>query len=228
MESIKDILDRLCLFYGVSNNRQLSEKIGINYNTISTWIKRNSIPYEKLHKIVQKESISYDWLLTGKGDMNLKDEKSLPAIQNKALSTDVVSVNFYPDIYAAAGYGAINEYGLQPEIMTFDRKFLQELLNVRNVNNLDIIRVMGDSMEPFIHNGEYVLLERSHQAFNGETVIANIQGQVYIKRFHADPFKTWIKLVSDNEQYGDINLDTPEHIATLLIVGIVRAKIKPF
>lgn len=228
MNRIDEILSRLYQFMGFSKDLEFCEKYQIKPNTLSTWKKRNKIPYELLEEISQNENLSLDWLLTGKGQMLLTNKDSLPAIQNKALSTDVVSVNFYPDIYAAAGYGAINEYGLQPELMTFDRKFLQELLNVRNVNNLDIIRVMGDSMEPFIHNGEYVLLERSNEAFNGETVIANIQGQVYIKRFHADPFKTWIKLVSDNEQYGDINLDTPEHIATLSIVGIVRAKIKPF
>jgi phage repressor protein C with HTH and peptisase S24 domain len=228
MESIKEILDRLCLFYEVSNNRKLSEKIHINYNTISTWIKRDSIPYDKLHKIVQKESISFDWLLTGKGEMLLQDGNHLPIIQNKTLSEDIVSINYYPDVYAAAGYGSINEYGLEPEIMTFDKKFLEQFLNVRKLDKLDIIRVVGDSMEPFIHNGEYVILERTNQAYNGETVVANIYGQVYIKRFHADPLNRWIKLISDNKVYGDINLDTPEHIGALSIIGIVRAKIKPF
>ena len=209
--------------------QELADKLGFKqYKIKDIETEKQKVSSEIAENIENFFSISGWWLLTGKGDMLLKDEKSLPAIPNKALSTDVVSVNFYPDIYAAAGYGAINEYGLQPEVMTFDRKFLQELLNVRNVSNLDIIRVAGDSMEPFIHNGEYVLLERSHQASNGETVIANIQGQVYIKRFHTDPFKTWIKLVSDNEQYGDINLDTPEHLEALSIIGIVRAKIKPF
>lgn len=82
MESIKDVLKRMCLFYGVSNNRQLSEKININYNTISTWIKRDSIPYELLHKLVQSESISFDWLLTGKGEM-LLNEREEPQKQSE-------------------------------------------------------------------------------------------------------------------------------------------------
>jgi ribosomal protein S16 len=84
MESIKEVLGRLCLFYGVSNNRKLSEKIDINYNTISTWVKRGSIPYDKLHNIVQRESISFDWLLTGKGQMHPEEpaNSSSVAINN--------------------------------------------------------------------------------------------------------------------------------------------------
>ncbi|WP_455756514.1 XRE family transcriptional regulator [Sulfurimonas sp.] len=207
---------------GYSDQKAFAPVIKVGARTLADYETNNSEPKASTLKLIAEScEVTTDWILFGV-------ESTLPTIPCKELSEDIVSINYYPDIYAAAGYGSINEYGLNPEAMTFDRKFLQELLNVRNFNNLDIIRVMGDSMEPFIHNGEFVILERSNEAFNGETVIANIHGQVYIKRFHADPFKKWIKLVSDNEVYGDINLDTPEHIEALSIIGIVRAKIKPF
>jgi len=71
-------------------------------------------------------------------------------------------------------------------------------------------------------------IERNNEAKNGETVIANINGEVFIKRFQADPFRNWIKLVSENDSYEDIRFDTPDQMALLSIVGIVRAKIKVF
>jgi len=207
----------------------LAEKLGFKqYKIKDIETKKQKVSPDIAELMENNFSIGGWWLLTGVGNMLIDSENSLPTIPTKSLSEDIVSINYYPDIYAAAGYGSINEYGLEPEIMTFDKKFLDQFLNVRRFDMLDIIRVVGDSMEPFIQNGEYVILERTDKAYNGETVVANIQGQVYIKRFHADPLMRWIKLVSDNEVYGDINLDTPEHIEALSIIGIVRAKIKPF
>jgi hypothetical protein len=67
MKNIKNILERLKDVYAVPNNRQLANKIDVNYNTMATWIKRDIIPYEKLHELVQKEQLSFDWLLSGVG-----------------------------------------------------------------------------------------------------------------------------------------------------------------
>lgn len=208
---------------------EFATKIELAAQSLSRYEKNKVKPsVDFITKLTDLFSINANWLLTGQGEILLQDEKKTTVLQDKSISKDVVSINFYPDIYAAAGYGAINEYDSKPQLMTFDRKFLDQFLNVRSFDRLDIIRVVGDSMEPFIHNGEYVIVERSTEAYNGETIIANIDGQVYIKRFQADPLKRWIKLISDNNLYGDITLDTPEHISTLSIIGVVRAKIKPF
>ena len=100
MENIKEILTRLCLYYDVSNNRKLADKIGINYNTISTWIKRKSIPYDKLHNIVQKESISFDWLLTGKGSMHLNEDENGVVLSGNDITTGhIISNNVNGNIH---------------------------------------------------------------------------------------------------------------------------------
>lgn len=82
MENIKNILDRLRTVYKAPNNRQLAEKLGINYNTLSTWVKRESIPYEILHSYVHNENISFDWLLSGKGSMYLDEKTSNHTLTN--------------------------------------------------------------------------------------------------------------------------------------------------
>lgn len=82
-------------------------------------------------------------------------------------------------------------------------------------------------MEPFVSNGETVILERTDDARNGETVIANINGDIYIKRIKKDPLNRWVKFLSDNNEYDEIELKGKdlEHVT---IIGIVRAKIRPF
>lgn len=207
---------------------KFGERIGLKQSQIKDIeTAKQKVSPEIAELIEINFSIDGWWLLTGKGEMLLNDEKHLPTIPNTALSTDVVSINFYPDIYAAAGYGAMNSHAYA-EPMVIDRKFLEQFLNVRSYDTLDIIHISGDSMEPYIHNGEYVIIERNQEAKNGETVIANINGEVYVKRFHSDPFKKWVKLISENKTYDDISFDTIEKLEMLTIVGIVRAKMKAF
>lgn len=64
-------------------------------------------------------------------------------------NNESINVNLYKDVYASAGYGTINSE-LVPTKMNFDKEFLREIFNITNFNNLDIIRVIGDSMLPHI------------------------------------------------------------------------------
>jgi len=136
-----------------------------------------------------------------------------------------INVNLYKDVYASAGYGTTNSE-LVPTKMTFDREFLKEIFNITNFNNLDIIRVIGDSMLPHIKDGEFIFIQKDTQVKNGDTVIANIDGELYVKRYYKIPFEKWIKLESDNPDYPCINLDTDEKLNSFKIIGIVKSKIK--
>jgi len=192
--------------------------------------KVKELKASEAEEIQEKLLISGWWLLTGRGEMIISDKESnhLPvACTSDEDSGNTVSLNYYPDIVAAAGYGAINDSDTHPQVMKFDRRFLEEFLNVRRFDRIDIIRVIGDSMEPYIRDGETVLIERHNEARNGETVIANVNGHIYIKRFHTDPFGRWIKLISENNHYGDIELSGSD-LECFSIVGIVRAKIKAY
>eukprot|EP01028_Stygiella_incarcerata_P014037 TRINITY_DN890_c0_g1_i2.p1 TRINITY_DN890_c0_g1~~TRINITY_DN890_c0_g1_i2.p1 ORF type:complete len:228 (+),score=-33.04 TRINITY_DN890_c0_g1_i2:82-765(+) len=211
--------------YGKKNNKEVAEKYGYTQQAIGK-LKTKEVINETICIISEKENINLNWLQTGKGKMFIEDGEDLPFLNNNIPSKDVVSINFYPEVYAAAGYGALNG-DVTPKKMHLSKIFLDEIINIRKYDRLDIIRVYGDSMEPYVSNGEYVIIEKNNEAKNGETVIANINGEVYIKRFKSDPFKTWIKLQSDNSSYDDIHIEG-ENLNLIKIIGIVRAKIKPF
>ncbi len=61
---------------------------------------------------------------------------------------------------------------------------------------------------------------------NGDTVIANIDAEVYVKRYYKIPFEKWIRLESDNKDFPNIEIDTEDKLSSLSIVGIVKSKIK--
>jgi len=191
--------------------------------------KVKELKASEAEEIQEKLLINGWWLLTGRGEMLIKEVDNLPiAIASHPENDEnTVALNYFPDIVAAAGYGAVNESGFQAQVMRFDRRFLEQFLNVRRFDSIDIITVFGDSMEPFVHNGETVMIERHDDAKNGETVIANVNGSIYIKRIQMDPFKKWVKLVSENSHYDEIDL-RGDDLQYLTIIGIVRAKIKMF
>ncbi|WP_060826145.1 S24 family peptidase [Sulfurospirillum cavolei] len=214
--------------YAKLTQEDLSNSLKIGKRTLADYEKGTSEPKAStIVDIAEICNINVYWLLTGKGEMLLGEQGSLPITTNRVEDDNSVSVNYYPDVIAAAGYGAINEGQYVPQPMRLDRRFLEQLVNVRRFDKLDIITVFGDSMEPYISNGETVLIERHDDAKNGETVIANINGSVYIKRIKMDPFKKWVKLLSENSHYDEIELHDDE-LQYLTIVGIVRAKIRIF
>lgn len=212
------------------NQADFANEITLAAQSLARYEKNKVKPsVEFLTKLTYMFNVNSNYLLTGKGDMIIDDNKQLPVAVGRLDISDenTVSINYYPDIVAAAGYGAINEYGFTPQIMRFDRKFLEQFMNIRRFDRLDIITVFGDSMEPYISNGETVMIERHDDAKNGETVIANVNGSIYIKRIQMDPFRKWVKLVSENSHYDEIDL-RGDDLQYLTIIGIVRAKIKVF
>lgn len=195
----REKLDELKELWGLRTDEELAKKLEISKETINSWIRRKKIPEKWQLKIGQK---------------NNKEDRS-----------DLISLNFYDDIYASAGYGATND-DYQPTKMEFDRNFLEKVLGIKKFDRLDIIRVIGDSMLPSIRDGEYIIIENGADAKNGDTVIANIEGELYVKRLHKFPFEKWLRLESENEDYPHIDLNTPQKLNACNIIGVVRCKIK--
>lgn len=123
---------------GVSNDNQLANFLEYSSNSaIVEWNKKLTIPDKILRKYYEDTNI-------------LKNDN------------DLISINVYKNVYASAGYGTTNSE-LVPTKMTFDKEFLKEIFNITNFNNLDIIRVIGDSMLPYIKDGEYIFVQKDIQ-----------------------------------------------------------------
>jgi len=222
---LKNRIKHIREIYNISQ-KQLANAINSTIDRVKN-IENGRV--KKLHPeeitVLSKEfNINPQWLLTGEGEMY--NNKGGLNITEKL--ENAIEINYLPDIYAAAGYEAVNGDYPVVEKMQCSLEFVASILNIKNpYNGVDIIKVIGDSMEPFIHNGEVVVVERTHNAQNGDIVIANINGNVYVKRLEKDPFGKWIKLISENPEYETIKIEG-EELEFVKIVGIVRAKVRPF
>lgn len=195
----REKLDEIKDLWGLRTDEELAKKLEISKETINSWLSRKKIPEKWLLKIAQMSNI---------------DNKS-----------DLISLNFYEDIYASAGYGS-TAYEGQPTKMEFDRNFLEKVLGIKRFDRLDIIRVIGDSMLPSIKDGEYIIIEHGAEAKNGDTVIANIEDELYVKRLYKIPFEKWLRFESENEDYPHIDINTKDKLEQCKIIGVVRCKLK--
>ncbi len=61
------------------------------------------------------------------------------------------------------------------------------------------VRVEGDSMEPLIHAGELLVVDRMAETKDGDVVVARVGEEFVVKRLHTEDGS--IRLVSDNTAY---------------------------
>ena len=72
-----------------------------------------------------------------------------------------------------------------------------------NPNDMSIIRVLGDSMEPTLQSGDLVLINHSRNYIDpqGGIYALAIDGQIMLKRVQLVPSKGHARIISDNPQY---------------------------
>jgi len=204
----------------------LVKKSGISRATIQSYEKNDaSITISVIEKISKALDVDVSYFLSPSQSPSVSKLSPSHQVVDEVQQRSTITVNYYPNILASAGFGALN-HDTSTKTLELEEGFLMAL-GLKCFKNLDLITVYGDSMEPFISNGELIILQRDVEARNSDIVVANIGGDIYVKKLQRDPLKKWLKLTSLNAMYPDIELKEDE-IKHLTIIGIVRAKIRPF
>jgi phage repressor protein C with HTH and peptisase S24 domain len=202
--------------------KELAGKLGFQ------WHKIKDIESEKLKltpKIAQDienfYSISGWWLLTGKGNMLVEENNS----SSKEPPTNLISITYFKDTYAAAGAGALN-YDEAPIVMAFEKEFLIEKLGITSFKHLHIINAIGDSMYPTIQTGELLFVnpfENENTLIRDTDIyVINTASGVLVKRIKVlDPINRKYALVSDNPKHDDIPLSGDDLEACKILGRVV-------
>jgi repressor LexA len=83
------------------------------------------------------------------------------------------------------------------------------------------LRVRGDSMiEDGIHDGDVVLVRRARRAENGQTVVAIVEGDATLKRFHQKG--RWIELRPANAAMEPLRVPAESVEIRGVLVGLLR------
>lgn len=193
----KVIFENMKNFFKVDSLEDVAERLGYSRSTAATWRSKGLTSTVKL----KFASLSAD-----KVNKPYKDKADL---------------RYFENVTASAGYGSQNDEQ-DYSIIPVSRDFMEQVLKIP-FKNYDVIKVFGDSMEPFAQDGDAVVVDLDAEVKNGDIVIANIGGDVYIKKFLRDTIHKEVKLTSLNSFYQDIILKG-EEINQLKIIGKVRCK----
>lgn len=86
-----------------------------------------------------------------------------------------------------------------------------------------LLRVQGDSMvNAGIMDGDYLLIQERATAENGEIVVALVDGEATVKRFHRDEASQTIRLEPENPRYQPLVVEKAD------VVGRVAALLRRY
>lgn len=193
MDQARENLERLIRERGV-NYSSVSRLLGRNAAYIQQYIKRNSPRHlDENDRLVLARFFGVD-------------EKVLGAPARR--SGPVVELVQVPilDVDASAGHGALAEMEAKSSQFGFEEKWLRRL-TVSKASSLSIIHVLGDSMEPTLHDGDEVLVDLGdgQSRLRDGIYVLRMDDALSVKRIAIEPSGRRISVTSDNPTYPSWN-----------------------
>lgn len=135
------------------------------------------------------------------------------------------SGSFDPEFGSGAGLAVIGNVAAGAPI--FASEHVQQYVNVDQAlfsENADyLLKVKGDSMiNVGIFEQDLLAIKKTSSAKENEIVVARIEDDVTVKRFHRNGSK--VSLIAENDDYAPIDVDLQTQAFTIegIVVGLIR------
>ena len=197
------------LIYGEKNNREVSEKYKITQQSVGQLKKKKAIN-ETISFICETDNINLNWIQTGKGEIFVSENKTVNKNQSENYNIDLLNVR------AGAGEGIYNYVIETVDTISLDKNFFRTPINTSKVKG---ICVDGDSMEPTLRDGDYVLIDENINFGTNGIYAIQYGGQILIKRLQFKMDGT-ILIISDNEKYDKEVFNPNENQLPFKVLGI--------
>ncbi len=201
--SFDAIMGRLLTASNSKNDSELARALGITPQSVNGARKRGEVPPAWIQFYAEKSGVCSDWLFFGRGPMRRDDMPQ--ASQQKAAGPCDVDLILIPMVEArlSAGQGSLQTDGNSERSYAFRSDFLHRK---GNPDNMVLMRVSGDSMQPEILNDDVVLLDQSKtDILPGRIYAVRFEEAIYLKRVDMLPGKVILK--SANPAYPPVELD---------------------
>ncbi len=140
-----------------------------------------------------KRNISINWFFFNQLPESLIDSTS-----------NYIMLKYQTNINASTGAGVIN-YHLDTTSLIIDKQLLDHINT--NYSYTEVIRSIGDSMEPEIPNDSLIFIDKNDTYINQKNIyLINTNNTLYIKRIKQKSNTYY--MCSCNTIYNDIELDT--------------------
>jgi len=197
-ERQRDILQFIREFqeeHGVApTHREICDRFGFSsYGTV----------YKHLSLLEKKGLIRRDW----------NQKRGVELVEKPASGGEAAGVRELP-LFGTIAAGLPLEVEQSEETIT-----VPDRLTSRGENF--VLKVRGDSMiEDGILDGDYVIIARRERAENGEMVVANVNGEVTLKRLYREGDR--IRLQPANSMMQPIYAHARDVVVQGVVVGLMR------
>jgi phage repressor protein C with HTH and peptisase S24 domain len=180
---------------------ELIQQRGCNYSEISRLLGRNAAYIQQfIRRGSPKQLDEQDRAILAR--FFGVDEKVLGAPVRRA--GPVVELALVPilDVEASAGHGALAHMEARSAQFGFDEKWLRRL-TASKASNLSIIGVLGDSMEPTLHDGDEVMVDLGdgQSRLRDGVYVLRMDDMLSVKRIAIEPQGKRVSVLSDNPTY---------------------------
>ncbi|MCX2788383.1 LexA family transcriptional regulator [Vibrio sp. Sgm 5] len=205
------VLERIKQLANGRSGRKLEKVWGINASTINSYILRGSIPsLDKAISIATAEGVSVQWLATGQD-----------AIVEQCCNQDAIAITKY-NVVASAGGGSFIDTENETDTLNVSKQWLRQKRLMHK--KLCIIEAKGNSMEPFIHDGDDLFVnlieEPQWKPFDGVYVI-RLDELLKVKRLEYCIMRDGYRVVSDNTDYAEEFVTRNDIDERLKVIGEV-------
>jgi phage repressor protein C with HTH and peptisase S24 domain len=170
----------------------LSRMLGRNPSYLQQYITKGSP--RKLEEVDRRRLAQFFGV--GEADLGGPEEISY------ATQGDWVEVPRLP-LEASAGPGAVSAEEVPFDAFRFSRRWLRE--QGLEPAMLSSIRVMGDSMDPLLRDGDEILVDRTPRPFREGVHVVRLGEALHVKLLQAVPPER-LRLISKNDAYEPVDV----------------------
>lgn len=143
-------------------------------------------------------------------------------IQKIDIDNDNIMLDYFPEVFGSCGNGVF-ELNQEKEIIAVPKKCF--FTNVSKVKQYSVINAKGNSMQPFLYEGDKLIVEHydGSQILDNKPYVFCYKDEIFVKRLAKNINQ--LMIVSENPVYDTIKLSGDElKDVTIIgqIVGLMR------
>lgn len=226
-----EFVKRLNEVVGDENASAFSRRAGFRESVLRGYLSNGKRPgMDYLVAIADAGGVSVDWLATGRLPKtrsslvggHMAQATPSPAPMASELRSGYVAIPHYTNARVSAGGGVLNtEVEQADDALIFQEDWIRHELGARP-QDLRLIRVHGDSMEPTLRAGDFVLVDGHAALPDREGIYILLTGEaLLVKRLQLLPGRK-IRVISDNTAFESWTIDPEDRTCSdVSIVGRV-------
>ncbi len=189
-------------------DKDIASSLKISKEHYSRLKKSNKVPLEAIIMFCARENIVINYILFNQ----------IPESLNSA-TDNIITVKYFRNINSSAGAGAFN-YEECFERLCIDSEVVKKLGGEKNIKNIEVINVLGDSMEPTLKDKSLIFIDRNKTIIEEDEIyVINTDQGILVKKLQIKPYE-FVELVSTNNIYSNQKVSCKDIKVIGKVVGV--------